>query len=71
MERGERAMMVYTAMSRDTISGVLATSLHEATHDHGPAFDVVQGELAPGRELLFLARGQVDVLPQGAVRWAP
>jgi hypothetical protein len=51
--------MVYTAMSRDRETGVLATSLHTATHDHTPAFEEVQVELSPGRELLFLARGQV------------
>jgi len=46
-------------MSRDRETGVLATSLHTATHDHTPAFEEVQVELSPGRELLFLARGQV------------
>ena len=52
--------MLYTAMSKDRETGQLETSLHTATHDPAPALDQVQEELGPDKQLLFLARGQVD-----------
>ena len=52
--------MVYTAMTKDMRTGALETSLHTASHDRDPALDSVQQELGPEKELLFLARGQVQ-----------